>query len=107
MMEGYTKEEINAKKEIMQELMQREKQEEILWQQKSRKLWLREGDRNTSFFHKSTIQHRKHNRITRLKSPDGQILENHLDMEQELVNYYSELLSESEGGEARDTSTII
>jgi hypothetical protein len=51
MMEGYMEEEINAKKAIMQELMQREKHEEILWQQKSRKLWLREGDRNTSFFH--------------------------------------------------------
>ena len=55
MKEGYFEEEKNVEQTIMQELMQREKQEEILWQQKSRNLWLREGDRNTNFFHKSTI----------------------------------------------------
>ena len=61
MKEGYSEEEKHVEKTIMQELMQREKQEEILWQQKSRKLWLREGDMNTSLFHKPTIQYRQQN----------------------------------------------
>jgi hypothetical protein len=42
-------------------------QEEILWKQKSRISWLKEGERNTSFFHHSTIQHIMHNRISCLK----------------------------------------
>ena len=53
--EGYSEIEKNTKQEIMQELMQRERQEEILWQHKYRKLWLKEGDRNTILFNKSTI----------------------------------------------------
>ena len=58
MTDGFSEEDKIVEKSLMQELMQREKQEEILWQQKSYKLWLREGDHNTNFFHKSTIQHR-------------------------------------------------
>ena len=96
MEEGYSEEEKIVEKTLMQELMQREKYEEILWQQKSQKLWLREGDMNTSFFHKSTIQNRQKNRISHLKSLARQVLEKQSDIEEELVQFYTELLNEIE-----------
>lgn len=40
--------------------------EEIFWKQKSREQWLREGDRNTKFFHLSTMRHRTYNKITKI-----------------------------------------
>ena len=61
MREEYTKDRKIEEQALIQELMKREQQEEILWKQKSRKLWLREGDRNMSFFHKSIVQHRQQN----------------------------------------------
>ena len=82
---------------LLQDLIKREEQEEILWKQKSIKIWLKEGDRNTSFFHKSTIQHRQQNYITHLKLVEDHILEDQCQMEQELISYYSDLLSEPEG----------
>lgn len=37
--------------------------EEIIWYQRSRKLWLQEGDHNTIYFHSMAFSHKKNNII--------------------------------------------
>jgi hypothetical protein len=49
------------------------KQEEIFWRQKSRVQWLKEGERNTRFFHRSTMANRAHNRISSIKDEEGEL----------------------------------
>lgn len=44
---------------------------EMLWKQKSRELWLKEGDRKTKFFHLSTIIRRRQNSVIALKAENG------------------------------------
>ena len=46
--------------------------EEICWRQKSRVLCVREGDRNTKFFHRIANSHRRVNSIDRLMV-DGEL----------------------------------
>lgn len=46
-------------------------QEELLWCQRVRYRWLQFGNRNTKFFHASTIIKRKRNKLETLKDDDG------------------------------------
>jgi len=61
--------------ELLNAIMLKDRQEELLWKHKSRNRWLKEGGRNMKFFHQATIQHRNQNRIRRLKKTDGSIVE--------------------------------
>jgi len=57
------------------------KQEEIFWRQKSRVQWLKEGERNTIFFHRSTMANRTHNIISSIKNKYGNLLTSHENIE--------------------------
>ena len=89
---GYSETKRINEQGLIQELVQQEKQEEIVWQQKSWQLWLKEGDRNTCFFHRSTIQNCQHNKITHLKYPTCQVVEKQSELEQQLIQFYLDLL---------------
>ena len=56
---------------LQSELIEWLTRSEILRKQKSRELWLKEGDRNTKFFHLSTIIRRMRNNIDAIKSEEG------------------------------------
>jgi len=102
---GYNETERTMELGLIKELVQLEKQEELSWQQKFRQLWLKEGDRNMSFFHKSIIQNHQQNRIT-LRTQAGQVVEKQNELEQHLIQFYSELLHETNEERERDIVEI-
>ncbi|XP_071912221.1 uncharacterized protein [Coffea arabica] len=60
------------------------KDEELYWSQKSRSRWLREGDKNTTYFHQSVMAKRKRNRISILQKTDGEWCRSDQKIEEEL-----------------------
>ncbi|KAJ7982509.1 Ribonuclease H [Quillaja saponaria] len=58
---------LDLKKDLLQEYNDILKQEEVFWFQKSRERWVKLGDRNTQYFHTSTLFRRKRNKIEALK----------------------------------------
>jgi len=71
--------------------LERDKQEEVLWKQKSRVRWLKEGERNTKFFHYTTIQRRMNTTITHIQNRQGERVEDYADIEQELLIYFKQV----------------
>ena len=69
--------------------------EEIYWKQRSRISWLREGDRNTKFFHAKASARRKKNLIVSLKEMDGTVIELQSDIERVIIQHFSTLFQSS------------
>ena len=58
--------------------------DDMKWNQKSRELWVKEGDRNTRYFHLSTIIRRRRNCISEIKLDDG----SWINSREEIQNYF-------------------
>jgi hypothetical protein len=62
--------------------------------QKSGIRWLKEGERNTKFFHTTTIARRTHNKILKISDRDGIERESHKEIENTLVNHFQGIAQE-------------
>ncbi|XP_048596178.1 uncharacterized protein LOC125594561 [Brassica napus] len=87
-----TTEEIAA---ALKELSDALKAEEMFWKQKSRVFWLREGDRNTKFFHALTKQRRARNKITQLLDENENIVEDEEGLVAIATSYFRQIFESS------------
>ncbi|KAJ9128883.1 hypothetical protein P3X46_034379 [Hevea brasiliensis] len=71
------------------------KAEEIHWKQRSRVQWLQEGDKNTRFFHLSTIQRRQRNYIHRLQRDDRSRTDNEDEIKHSITFYFKRVYKKS------------
>lgn len=73
--DGHSEELKTKRCQVLNGLWEGYKSEEVKWRQKSRVTWLKEGDRNTSFFHFVSKIRRSKNHISRIQVND-QVIEN-------------------------------
>lgn len=84
---------INCLNSHKKELYELWKQEELYWKVRSRVTWLNHGDKNSKFFHSSTIQRRMTNRISRIKDEDGNWVTGNEDIQGCFVEFFKSLFS--------------
>ena len=73
--------------------------EETHWRQLSREIWLKEGDRNTGFFHRMARAHRRNNSLDRIKI-NGEWLLEEQEIREGIASAFHQLLSEDKGWKA-------
>ena len=69
--------------------------EEVSWRQKSRMLYIKEGDNKTKFFHKVADSQRRYNHISMLEV-NKVIYEDESEMVEQAVQFYKKLYKETE-----------
>ncbi|GMI91034.1 hypothetical protein HRI_002772700 [Hibiscus trionum] len=65
--------------------------EELYWEQRARANWLRNGDKNTSFFHRYASYRKKKNRVEHLLDDMGNSIDSTDELLNLATNYFSEL----------------
>jgi exonuclease III len=91
---GLTAAERLHRSDLQKELEKTLNLDEISWRQKSRIKWLKEGDKNTKFFHRIANSNRRKNFIEHMKQGD-EVWETQGEIRKGIVKFYKGLYSES------------
>jgi hypothetical protein len=67
--------------------------EELMWFQRSRAKWLKDGDRNTKYYHLKTLSRRRRNNVIMLKNDNGQWIEDVTQLQLLATDFYKKLFS--------------
>ena len=85
--------ELNERRQIQSDLWDWMKRKEIFWAQKSRATWLREGDKNTRFFHVTASIRKRKNCIDSLHV-NGSIIDTPIEIRRAAVDYFKTIFQE-------------
>lgn len=101
-------EESRAKEDLLQRKLEDLWQKEAMyWHQRSRIKWLKMGDRNSRFFHLTTIQRRQRNQIVRLKNVDGEWKSEIKEIATIVRDYFQSLYSAPPLSDAEDILSLV
>ncbi|XP_071674251.1 uncharacterized protein [Lolium perenne] len=100
-------ESVIKKEELAREMDELLYIEEIMWLQRSRVAWLREGDRNTKYFHRRETWRRKKNRVCKLKRPDGSWTMEAREMEELTLDYFKKLYTSEDDIDPRIITDLM
>ncbi|XP_060970043.1 uncharacterized protein LOC115713657 [Cannabis sativa] len=68
-------------------------QREVFWRQRSKQLWLREGDQNSKFFHAKATARKKNNSINSLLNNSGVWVDWEGGLSDVIIDYFSDIFT--------------
>ncbi|XP_027156634.1 uncharacterized protein LOC113758125 [Coffea eugenioides] len=81
--------------------------EHMFWQQKTRVKWLKDGDRNSKYFHSVVAERRSKLIIHRIKASNGEWLRTACAIEGEAESFFRQLFTSEASVESFDTLDVI
>ena len=86
---GMFEEDVKEEKALRKELDDCLSKKEVYWRKKSREVWLKEGDRNTKFFHNLVKIWRANNKIYEIQNVDGALIQDKEAINVKVVIFFS------------------
>ena len=80
---------------LRDEIQKLKTREELIWKQRSRNMWLKEGDRNTRYFHCRAYQRNRRNLILGLEDEIGNWVEDEGQMGRVVQDYFESMFTSS------------
>jgi len=81
--------------------------EEMMWLQRSRIAWLKEGDRNTKYFHRKALWRARKNHIKKLKREDGSWSTDQKEMQGMATSYFEHLFMRDDHTDPQEIVDLI
>ena len=94
---------INRVTRLKREINDLLSKEEKMWKQRSRVLWLHEGDKNTQYFHSKATYRYHQNRIEEFENHLGERCVDENGIENILVDFYQNLFTSSSPNRIEET----
>ncbi|XP_031254340.1 uncharacterized protein LOC116112330 [Pistacia vera] len=101
---GDKKEELQHLKQEIDGLLE---EDDIKWKQRAKQQWLKDGDRNTKFFHLCANQHRKSNVIKQISSDDGRFANKPEEVSNLFQLFFQSLFSSSMPERIEDCIRVV
>ena len=80
--------------------------EEIYWKQRSRADWLREGDKNTKYFHAKASARKRKNKVWGIENDQGIWLKERDEIDEEICSHFQELFTTSNPSPSQIQATL-
>ena len=81
--------------------------EATMWRQRAKILWLKDGDKNTKFFHSKASQRRRRNYIIRLHDAGSNWCTNQQQINDTIVNFYTDLFTSNRPDHLEEVIDVI
>ena len=102
-----SQEHLNQEAALFLELNDWYEREETKWKQKSRELWLGDGDCNSKFFHLFTLVRRRNNLITEIHLENGHWIHGRSNIESYFTRKFTTLFQSSQSQIPIDLENLI
>jgi len=79
----------------------------MMWLQRSRITWLKEGDRNTKYFHRKARWRARKNNIKKLMQEDGNWCTDQQAMQGMVVHYFENLFTSNENVDPQEIVDLL
>lgn len=85
----------SLERKLQKELCLINRQEELIWFQRSRAKWLTDGDRNTRYYHLKAITRKRKNCISMLRDANGAWTDDDAELQNMVNNFYKNLFTDN------------